>query len=364
MGGCSSKPSDGEASGLPASTEFELKEQRSLILRTGMVRLPAAEYIFEAPPALRRKRLEGTIVGDGGFRLGLMTESDEVGRLHFVRFGWRKAPLNPKLIVRADGKVIFEKSVPALNQPMRAIPLVVPLEENAVLRPTSQSSLKLGPGESGSGLAFAIPPALRDVDIFTVDHTEWAAEPNGDFQYRGRKNDTVTFRLLETDHGGFADITAVRRIDTKVDQDAWLDVEIATVDGERSIRVKTPHAIDLKGGGRMEIPAQERKLKRGLTLKREDVGTVWVSPALPVRFNHDDIPRDAQPNTNFLALELVSPPVEALGIPRMRIGASEIVGKSGKVVTPPDGPLRLHFKVHQKSMTYVGERYYYAIRPK
>jgi hypothetical protein len=202
--------------------------------------------------------------------------------------------------------------------------------------------------------------------------TDWTANAEVAFQLKGSKRAPVfgfpkgdIGRIAELDQPDFSIRPSVETID--------LEVETFLRNGQMGLRVAKPHTVQFADGARIEIRDQERMATRaqpafGIS-SREILGNGLMIVPLAKPFAIEPMPpthRDRQPMPEFdgvmaTRMELVSPPLEKLGIVRLRIGPHQVNGKASRNMTIVPGRHKLRLRFTRKVVQVVDRRRFVEI---
>jgi hypothetical protein len=283
---------------------------------------------------------------------------------------------SPRLVVQSEGKTVLEQELEPLPKPMRAIPLVVPIDRTVRLRPVPEAdSADLRakyPGETFYAIEGVKPSHIAN----HILRTEWGANAEFAFQLPGTNRPPVfglpknePTRLAELDQPDFFFETTVR--------EAEFDLEIADVDGVPTLRVKKPINLTFKDGARMEILPQERKAtgapnSRNFGLSSRDL-TGYTLSIVPKwkPFSIDPVPPKKRESVHVKELddlwntkmELISPPLASLGVNRLRIGPHELRANEGANASLVYGAHKVRLRFTRRSMVAIDRRRIVEVLP-
>lgn len=336
---------------------FDLHQHRMAISSSerGAMRLPLLEFEVDTPPT-KSNKMAAWLEGADGERLQLRELKQEPSMRIFGRLGYERPLKSPKLVVQNDGQTVLEKPLEDFPTPMRAIPLVVPIDPAIRLRPLPKGQAaeleRQYPGdafftlESAKGERCGIPSHIL--------RTDWSANAEVAFPRKSSKPSPVigipkgeVGRIAELDQPRISFVNSVQNVD--------LEIETFLRDGQIGIRVLKGQTVRFADGARIEIGAQERMATRakpafGLsTFEAGGFGPLIAPVNKP--FAIEPMPpthREMGPHPEFDGLnqnrmELLSPSLDDLGIARLRVGPHQVNGKDPKTIVPGRHTLRLRF---------------------
>jgi hypothetical protein len=337
--------------------KFDLHHDRIAISpgERGTVHLPLLEFEIDTPPTQAHK-VTAWLEGSDGERLQLRQVKEEPSTRVFGRLGFERPLKSPKLVVQNDGKTVLEKPLAAFPPPMRAIPLVVPIDPTIRLRPVARAQAKelerLYPGdvffriETKAGESCQIPTHIL--------RTDWSANAEVAFPLKGSRKSPViglpkkeTGRIAELDQPQLSFLNSVQEVD--------FEFETFKKNGRSGIRVPKAQTVRFPDGARIEIEAQERMVagaKPAFGLSIREVGgsgpliapvkkPFAIEPMPPTNREMGRFPEFDGINQN--RMELVSPALEEMGITRLRIGPHQLNAKTEKPLVLGKHRLRLRF---------------------
>ena len=337
--------------------KFDLHHDRIAISpgERGTVHLPLLEFEIDTPPSQAHK-VTAWLEGSDGERLQLRQLKEEPSTRVFGRLGFERPLKSPKLIVQNDGKTVLERRLAAFPAPMRAIPLVVPIDPTIRLRPVARDQAKelerLYPGDVFFRIeAQAGEPCQIPLHIL---RTDWSANAEVAFPTKGSRKSPV-IGLPKGEVGRIAELDQPQL--SFIDARQEVDVEIETFrrNGQIGIRVSDAQTVRFPDGARVEIEAQERMAtgaKPAFGLSIREVGgsgplitpvkkPFAIEPMPPTDRKMDHPPEFEGINQN--RMELVSPPLERLGIARLRVGQHQLNAKTDTPLVLGKHRLRLRF---------------------
>lgn len=354
----------------PSLTEFSVNKQRVGLSSSqrGIVRLPELEFEVFTPKA-KTGRLEAWVEGGGGKRLGLVPFMEQSESRMFGRLGLDREIESPRLVVQNNGKTVIEKKLDPLPKPMRAIPLVVPIDRSVRLRPVPESE-SAGLRAKYPGEAFYTVEGEKARTLPThLLRSEWAANAEMAFQMPGTNRPPVFAlptneppRIVELDEPDFFFETSTEETD--------MEIEIVEVKGRPAMRVTKAVNLTFKDGARVEILPQERiatggSMERNVGLSsRELMGYTLAIVPRSKPFSIDPVPPRRRENIHLpqfddlwnTKVELISPPLASLGLNRLRIGAHEFKAKEGPKPPLAYGSHSIRLRFSRKSVLAIDRR--------
>lgn len=334
----------------------------------GAIRLPEFEFELYAPKD-KAASLEAWIEGGKGERLALTSFREQGESRFFGRLGIDHEIDSARLIVQSAGKTVIEQNLEDIPKPMRAIPLVVPIDEKVRLRalPESQcADLRAKyPGETFYAIEGAKPGAIAN----HILRTEWAANAEFAFQLPGTKRPPVfgmptsePTRLAELDQPDFYFESSVNEAD--------MIVEIVDVGGVPTLRVKEAVNVTFKDGAKVEILPQERKATGGPgdrnfgISSRELMGNTLSIVPRSKPFSIDPMPPKQREHTRIkkfddlwnTKVELVSPSLASIGLNRLRIGPHELKATESASVPLAYGEHKIRLRFSRKGVMAIDRR--------
>lgn len=343
--------------------------------------VPSLGYELEGPPA-GFGQVRAQLVGEDGNRLDLMRDvlplpmpkeatlslpgekpapqPDTNTSYRFTLTGYPFAPRSPKLVLLMGDKIVYTASVPALPIALRTIPLVVPLEDEAMLHPLLNLKVPEGTWLTQYPYRWELStsrPREWGTNL-VVNNTEWPDGISTWFSLDGGKHG---FGFSARNIGGFAEITSSERIVKAESREVTVPLEIFDDGSQAGLRILDQAAVEFSDGARFEFLAQERKIGRNRQGKlRSQVALPvaignghagMISSGWNYTYSLPDAPPPVPgipPHTITNRLEFLSPTQEELGITRLEWGTDVREAK-------PEGPLRVgRFQVRVRVTHAVG----------
>lgn len=339
----------------------------------GSIRLPLLEFELETPPS-QEKKVEAWLEGENNERLRLAELKQDTSERIYGRLGFERPLKSPRLIVQSEGKTVLDTPLEGFPKPMRAIPLVVPIDPSVRLRRIPDAKAKdlarAYPGETFYSLESKTGGACPIASH--ILRTDWTANAEVAFQLKGSKRAPVfgfpkgdVGRIAELDQPEFSIRDSVQTVDLKV--------ETFLRDGQLGLRVAKPHTVRFADGAQIEIRDQERMATRaqpafGIS-SREILGFGLMIVPVSKPFAIEPMPpthRERPPapefdGVNATRMELVSPPLDDLGIVRLRIGPYQLNGKTSRNVAIVPGRHTLRLRFTRKIIQVVDRRRFVEI---
>ncbi|MGV3614112.1 MAG: hypothetical protein ACO1SV_02150 [Fimbriimonas sp.] len=338
----------------PSVEAFSLKGTQCVVVTdpdTGL-RAPYVNFEVEAPMKTDLTRFEAWIAGSDGSRLDLDVQTTGPNTHMLVRQGYEHAPPEPRLIVRHLGQTVIESPVASLVAPIRAIPLVVPIDPSVDVRPTQGPPLTFVVGVpdrfwykiAGGGAPLGQASDAR------LARSEWG--PGAGF-LRGpeRKGQPLVFYALKNAMPrAFGEIELSTLLRERFVRDVEVEVEIHDREGPPAVTLSQPVTVEFPDHASVTIPTQtirvearradlpgivrlDLKSKPGVAaMFLSQVGSSSPNAELGILAGRSVAP----PPTPF-ECALVAPSLETLGIRRLTLGASP----AAKLENPGRIPLAL-----------------------
>jgi hypothetical protein len=136
-------PSFAKAPAAAEIKEFSLREQRVGIRPYLGVSIPQIEYDLNIPTRVNPYGLTAAVEGAEGKSIPVFLVFAGPNRAAYQRRGYGETLRDPRLVLREKGVKRFECPVQTLPEPVRTIPLVVPIERDAWLRRVTQDEVDL-----------------------------------------------------------------------------------------------------------------------------------------------------------------------------------------------------------------------------
>jgi hypothetical protein len=243
---------------VPPVTEVRLKSERTGILPVGELSLPRVQYEIEVPPASQTVPLTAKLVGENARSIPLLVlPSGPVGRT-LSRIGYANGLRHPRLVVSAGTKTILDQPVSPLPLPIRAIPMVVPIDPHLRLRRTSKAELGLPPNSMPFNPAlFRLTPGSglpADTNL-AVTRLEWSVP----FAMARRRRSDWIVSFADPEVGTLAEVSLSWRRIHEESRLVEVPVELFEVGGQPGLRVEARVKITLSDGTVVEFPHQERR---------------------------------------------------------------------------------------------------------
>lgn len=356
-------------------TRFDLLQNRTGISASdrGAVRIPLLEFDVDTPPT-KSNVMAAWLQGEDGARLPLIEVKKESSFRTFSRLGYAQPLKSPHLVVQNDGQTVVDKPVAAFPAPMRAIPLVVPIDRSIRLKPLNEKQAK------------ALAKRYPDHRFFTMETSsgtdshfpshilrgEWTA--NAEVAFRPKETKRVpVFALSKEETGRIVELDRPR-FDAKVSvKNADLEVETFFRDGQPGLRVLKPLTIEFMDGARTQIQIQERMAtgaKPAFGLSIHDLpgwGPMMVPdnkpfailPTMPPERDSEPLPKMFE-GIKVNRMTLVSPPLDEVGISRLRIGEHQVSAKDQTIPLKP-GRYKLRLRFTRKIVQGMDERRFVEI---
>ncbi|MGV3614116.1 MAG: hypothetical protein ACO1SV_02170 [Fimbriimonas sp.] len=254
----------------PGARRFGLQSQNNKIVDTfgSEGRLPRLEFLVDGPSGAWPNRLEGWLTDADGWRMDLAVWPAGPSTYSLQKVGYARTLREPRLVLRHDGKVVLEQPIPALLPPIRAIPLVVPIDRSLRLLPLKESVARR-PAPFPSlpfSLLGTLPKATRP-SFVSVVRTEWSHGQGFSAGRRVPEGAPVLFAPRSTDVGGFVEIDLPALRSERYVKDVSVDIEMLQDGDGVKARVLRPAQVEFPDGRSFLIPIQERRI--GLSAKGE-----------------------------------------------------------------------------------------------
>jgi hypothetical protein len=359
---------------VPAVTEVRLKSERTGILPVGELSLPRVQYEIEVPTQSQSRPLTAKLVGADARSIPLTVfPSGPVGRT-LSRIGYADELRKPRLVVSAGGETLLDRPVSPLPLPIRAIPMVVPIDPHLRLQRTTASELGMPPNRMPFNPALfrliSDPDLPADSNV-AVTRLEWSV-PFARAIRTPAAGWIVSFADPEV--GSLAEVSLSWMRVHEESRVVEVSIELFEVGGQPGLRVEVPVKVALSDGTVVEFPRQERqpapgnrpRLLRNLSLRvlttpGPSTGFASLRPETnPGIADSSHAPFGYNPMGDGQARTFVEPlmPLENLGLRQIHIG-TEVYHAD----VEPRGPIRygrhrLRFRVRRTSpSTWVERRF-------
>jgi hypothetical protein len=344
-------------------TEVRLKSERTGILPFGGLSLPRVQYEIEISTDSPTSSLTAKLVGEGPRSIPLMVVPSGPLARNLTRIGYPSDLRNPRLVVTGGGKTLLNQAVSPLPLPIRAIPMIVPIDSHLLLRRTSTEELGLprnrGPFRPTLFRLTHGSDVPSDASVAVV-RLEWGVPfamasraPSADW--------VVSFADPEV--GNLAEVWLSWTRIHEESRVVQVPVDLVEIGGQPGLRIEAPVKVAFSDGTVVDFPRQNRqpspgnrpRLLRNLslrTLTTPGPGTGFVS--LRPESDGGFVPPGHSPS-GYGALGGPQPrtyieplfPLEDLGLRQIHIGTE--VHRAG---AEPTGPIRygrhrLRFRVRR-----------------
>jgi hypothetical protein len=373
--------------------EFSLREQRIGIRPYLGVPLPQLEYDLDTPTQVNPYGLTAAVEGADGKSIPVTLVFAGPNRAAYQRRGYGETLHDPRLVLREKGVKRFECPVQTLPEPVRMIPLVVPIEREAWLRRTTQEEVDLVRAAVAKVATFESQLNLLPREVFALERfhsgtdgpllltrTDWGLAPQsqvlGSFGKR-------YFWLSDTERPSVVELSIVHQsyhVESKVFD---LTLDLFACPGGPGFRIRKAIHHRFADGSTVDIPAQTNRPSGtrppgaapsiAIAMKVSPPSVTLLplapetnTPGYGYRFMTDTRrqisldrgPRYAMHETTFLleSASLGRSPLEELGLDQVRLGEVTHRQLTGRPRTVRYGTHRLRLTLERKYNSHSVER--------
>jgi hypothetical protein len=365
---------------LPVQAFAFQKEDRGVARPGGGMRLPVVSYDIRTPVGATPGKIEAYLAGAGGEKIPLTETYRTPAQRTFARVGYRVAPKSPRLVVLHDGKPVIEHAVQDLPAPIRAIPLVVPIDRKMHLRRATEAEARklIRPDQPTEHFLISDPiPSLPAQEDRVVRRTEWGMQKGASRRIPVKGGIAFAFGLDQPDANGIAEMYTVHWQSVTEVRDVGVSVDVTETDGRVGFRLASPVTVEFPDRARILIPAVVRKadadsrsrVKRSLDFPIRTVVGGQLSPTeyfggpdtLELRAGPPP-PPSPEFGPPGAWVELLTP-LDGLGIQRMRLGDVQFAGSPTPKAPVATGVQRVRLRFHYRFAIPRIDRSYVPILP-
>jgi hypothetical protein len=379
--------------GGPEVKEFSLREQRVGIRPYLGVPLPQLDYDLNVPTRVNPYRLTAAIEGADGKSIPVTLVFAGLNRAAYQRIGYREAVRDPRLVLREKGVKRFECPVQAIPEPVRVIPLVVPIERDAWLRRMTQDEVDIVRATASKVATFESQLNLLPREVFALERfrssedgpllltrTDWRLGPQsqGFGQFGGGY-----FWLSDPERPSVVELSIVHS-NYHVDGKGFdLIIELIKCPDGPGFRIGKPIHHRFTDGSTVDVPAQVYR-PRGTRHPGEPTSIAIEMKATPPRLSILPLaPETNTPGYGFLGMTdprrplsenrgpryakyetasslesatLSRSPLEELGLDEVRLGEMTYRHPAGRPRTVRYGTHRLRLTLERRFNVHSVER--------